>query len=429
MTTKRNDIYVTARYFARRKGWQDTSKLYSKSVLLSRSRTGTSVEHWKDKIRQHQDASSALSGTYQSLEDTAASMQCVYRVDGTGALSATGKNRVTETVNGYLSSYLGNFRTPSFAWSSVADGRARNKFLSNVRKEQTKMQGAVFLKEIDQTWHMLHRPASALWQHIGAYYAALKRAKRRSPLGWYTAIPSLWLEYSFGWRPLMMDIDDAFDALNSLTELDSVHRVTGSGKDERLVEQTTGSNTYQPECARLAYKWRAASTEQETVKYVGGVRFQATTTFADKAAQWGFTPAEFLPSAWEILPWSFLVDYFVTIGDYLDASFANTSNIVWCVKTSRKMTERKLVLTPDRSNTQSLCGVGYVSSYGQTSVSKYRWRTVSRQVVNGNSITPALYVKWSGPTSGQFANISALFGQASTNLHSQRYSGKTYRLR
>lgn len=433
MTTKNRDLFIINRYYSERKGGlNDLGGFTSRTQKLVRNRTGVSVPHWKDKIRQHQDASSALSGRFDSFADTAGNMTVNYRVDAiTGQNSATGTKRVREFIEGNFDAYANSMPIPQFSWSSVADGRARNKFLSNVRKVQTKVQGAVFLKEIDQTWHMLHRPASALWDSINRYYGALKRLKRTGGIEWIKALPSLWLEYSFGWRPLMMDIDGAFDALNSLTNVDGVIRVVGSGSDSHLVSQTSGSNS--PGSAFGATKcWFTTFktvTERDTVRYIGGVNFKQMTTFAEKSAQWGFTPAEFLPSAWEILPWSFLVDYFVTIGDYLDASFANNSSIIWCVKTQRQICESYRTSVPDHATAKAQASVGYVSSFGQASWSKYRRRTVNRVVVNGNEITPALYVKWNGPTSGQFANISALFGQASSNLHTQQYSGRTYRIR
>jgi len=429
MTTINRDTYWNERFSSRNERTGST-KTWAKTHTLYANRTGVSVPNWKSKIRLKMDASSALQGEINDLETFGGDMTMRYRWNSRNNNTAPPWDKEwVETVWGNPSGYNISYPGWNFLWSSVADGRARNKFLSNVRQLQTKMQGAVFLKELGQTWTMLHRPAEALWRHVNSYYDAVlgyKRSHRGAK--WWTAIPSLWLEYTFGWRPLMMDINSGWQALNALLERDNVMRVTGSGTDQHLISHQTGNkgvDTLNGLYTQQTYTNRII--EFDTIKYVGGVRFYAATTFRDQAAQWGFTPAEFLPSLWEILPWSFLIDYFVSIGDFLDATFAQTSNIIWAVKTQRQTVESFRQDAFSEYFTRNTLGAAYVSGYGQPSSAKWRRKAVHRVPIVGNSIIPALYVKWNGPTSGQFANISALFGQASANLHPQRKSGRTFR--
>jgi len=389
------------------------------------------MEHWKDRIKQHLPATTQLDGVYNSIESTPGYQTTRFRWAPVVGY-AGGRTERDHTHAGEISAYISSEPVPNFAWTSVADARARNRFLSEVRKAQTVIQSGVFLKELKQTVNMLRRPAEAFWKHNLSYYSALYQRKRRvGPKRWWKDIPSIWLEYSFGWRPLMMDIDDAWDALNRLLERDYVMRVMGSGSDSKSFGETTGN--YQPgtpQATKTMFRYNTRKWEKETVKYLGGVRVQATTTFADKAAVWGFNPEEFLPSAWEILPWSFLIDYFVSIGDFLDATFAYTATIVWAQKCTRQLAHISRVDIPDADLVKTLLPASsFVHSVGSPSWARWKRAAVTRRDVPPGSILPALYVKWNGPNFGQYANISALLGQASGNLEPQHVSRRSYRKR
>lgn len=67
----------------------------------------------------------------------------------------------------------------------------------------------------------------------------------------------------------------------------------------------------------------------------GGVSAKASGPTLENAAQlFGFTPEEFVPTIWNLLPWSFLVDYFTNIGDVLEATFFDRSGVTWTSMTS-----------------------------------------------------------------------------------------------
>lgn len=44
-------------------------------------------------------------------------------------------------------------------------------------------------------------------------------------------------------------------------------------------------------------------------------------------------------AGWELTPWSFLIDYFVNVGDLLDAALSSTTNVVWANRTSVQDTQ------------------------------------------------------------------------------------------
>jgi len=430
LNTKVKTVRFNARYSCLH---TETSQYpVQRSVIktLTRTRTGEGVIDFKGKIRRHESATSSLTAENNVLAN--------YGGSGGGSLSyhhspalgfVPSAPVVKQQVWGDFWPYRAVQPQMKFNWSSDADGRARNKFLSQVRKTQTAVSGMTFLGEMRQTLNMLRKPGAGLWNALQAYYDALRKRKRADPVGWAKAIHELWLEQSFGWRPLMMDIAGGFDALNSLLEKsDYTVSVMGSAQSSKLIANdryVAGYDAYVP------YLWFVGGNkeeEQETVRYKGDVVVRVATTFGDKAARWGFTPSDFVPTLWELLPWSFLVDYFVTIGDALDAYYANTSTVGWVNKTIRHRGKTLLTIGLDTAQTQNAiplnCRVGVTAE--SPAMMLWERTTITRSSYTG--MLPSLSIRYDGPKWGQYANMSALFGQFCSNLHTQNPSKRNYRL-
>jgi hypothetical protein len=399
---------------------------------LLRTRSGASMPQFKQKIRQHQDATTSLTGLYSTLDWSGDLGGVVhYTWDSTnGFVNSKTKQHERAYGNNTIVSMLSILPGPP-SYTGNADGRASNKFLSEVRKTQTRFSGPTFLGELRETQRMLRRPAEALWKNLEGYERDLRKRKASNPKRWIYSIPDLWLEHAFGWRPLMMDIDDAFSALNSLLDGEHVEHISCGAVDSKVGNELNGTYTV----AGTNYirgNYRKVETWQAYVRYRGDVVVQAATTFADKAARWGFTPEEFLPTAWELLPWSFLVDYFTTIGDFIDASGARTSSIKWAARTQRLKTTVKAVGQMDVNLIRSVIpAANFLFAYPASQVPSYVVYTqtsISRSSVPTGSIQPDLSIRWEGPRWGQIANMAALLGSFNSGLHFQNPSKRTYRL-
>jgi hypothetical protein len=59
----------------------------------------------------------------------------------------------------------------------------------------------------------------------------------------------------------------------------------------------------------------------------GGVK--TTPSWDEYFRHFGFSPEAFVPTLWELAPWSFLVDYFVNIGDILSGWSYGRTNLGW----------------------------------------------------------------------------------------------------
>jgi hypothetical protein len=120
-------------------------------------------------------------------------------------------------------------------------------------------------------------------------------------------LPNWWLEGVFGWKPLVSDIKGALDDLSLIGT--GQHRVTAKGKAKIIVfegEQPIWAGTPNNETvrARVVHK---SFTRIDAAPIAGSLI---------TAAQCGITNP--LSLAWELLPWSFAIDWLVPVGQYID---------------------------------------------------------------------------------------------------------------
>lgn len=114
-----------------------------------------------------------------------------------------------------------------------------------------------------------------------------------------------WLEFHFGWSPLMGDIHDACEVLNN--PLKRFCRTSAVAKDVKIWRQNVNSGAvtdYRQNAATLVYR------QGLTVKSIDNIGLHGLDQFGI------LNPAVL---AWELVPFSFVVDWFVGVGDFLQS--------------------------------------------------------------------------------------------------------------
>lgn len=118
-----------------------------------------------------------------------------------------------------------------------------------------------------------------------------------------------WLELQYGWKPLLKDIEGSMNALGAMHLADQyVRRVTASAK-----ARSSSSATF------TSVLWSAKSGTHQLVQDTHckiTIRYKIADEMTAFLAQTGFTNPVNL--AWEILPFSFVLDWFLPIGPYLE---------------------------------------------------------------------------------------------------------------
>jgi len=133
-------------------------------------------------------------------------------------------------------------------------------------------------------------------------------------------VPGAWLELQYGWKPLMSDVQSACQALDK----------ANSGRPVIASAVTMGSQPIRDRWFKTAgvdgsVGWNNQVTGSHKVKV--RLDFRLDNPLLATFSQLGLTnPAVIV---WERVPYSFVVDWFLPVGDYLDAW---TATLGWTFK-------------------------------------------------------------------------------------------------
>lgn len=296
----------------------------------SRSRSGADNPKWLWQVRNHQNATTGLIATEERYEYGSGSSFSM-RVTRLGQIETI--TTVTETGPLPCAPVQVGIN-PTTLTQALDDAKA--KLYKKLYEIQTPFQGGVFLGELRETLHMIKHPADGLAKLIlGEQFlstkAKLKRAslRKKRPLkgdqlkrSLKKAAADTWLENAFGWQPFISDIESGLKLYNEQNSmLDFIpFRVTGKASAPANVALITDWTT-----GFVGYKTIETRTHEARV-YVYGHAFHSSQGVNAKL---GLTWGNFVPTAWELLPFSFLADYFSNIGDVLSSTTVDLGSVKW----------------------------------------------------------------------------------------------------
>jgi hypothetical protein len=391
--------------------------------LITRTRTGESNPHWREQVRDQQNATTNMTGIFDTLELVRGNCFVVHK----NINSSTDSTQYRSWAKGDLiSAQLCDWGYT--VTENTANNRALIAYLKNVREAQVAFSAPTFLGELAETLRMIRSPAKGLRDLANSWLKKQPRdifrdrhtkggAKRYH--AWKQNLSSTWLEQAFGWQPLVNDINSAFKTYTGLRDRKDQVPVSGFGIEAKPYAPRTLSNQTTALTTNMKYSYNTVARESCFVKYSGMVTRRVDGSLVSKLEPFGFDFDEFFPTAWELLPWSFLIDYFSNIGDVITCGVANRSSIAW---TNRS---RVIFQNQDASGyyNKELTAAGFAPGkllyHNGTNVSyKAQRRTVQRD--RGVSVGyPTLSFEVPGlPT--QWANMTALFAQANSQVHPQR---------
>jgi len=394
-------------------------------ITIKRIRQGNSNPQWREMILKGENATTGLNATFDKLEHTT--------MTGTFTGTDTWMPGSWKTVKWDKCDWVLNnqscTRAPHAPISPTTGtvNKAAAKFYKNLRKQQVQFSAPTFIGELRDTLRQIRRPAEALYSGSKSFLDAVKRLKRSNPLDWAEKLSGLWLEYSFGWLPLISDTEDACKAMRRIGKPRTTHVTASFVDDFDMTSSLVGDNIDGvSQGSGIFLDHRGRLTEKVTARYRGGIAAQAETPQWDNWDLFGFNPSEALPTAWEILPWSFLFDYFTNVGDMLTANATDTSKVTYVnlsviqESTYQASTSVNQALTHD-----GIFGAG--SRWNTVGYSSQGFCTTKRRVVTrsaGLGLPIVTFQMDADLSLGQKFNVLALLGQANA-LHPQ----KNYRWR
>lgn len=309
--------------------------------LVSSVTYGDNLPDWKSRIRRKQSATTTMSGTVCRTRNTA------YFGGETTLVKKLGPNlesRIDNQLSGPALAFVGD---PSSSFSGVSTDKAVNlakmAFVKKAVDAQRAFQSGVFLGELRETIHLIRRPVSALRQESGKLinsWSQRARKIRMSPglknkpanhpkvMGALRkAAGGIWLEFSFGVQPLVNDAKDAIEAAMRL-KLSYPPTKVVSGFSGKIRVGKTRSNTV-ADYDSIKFDYTTEEITEIQARLHGCVstydELARNTTFGQLGLNWH----QVLPTVWELIPYSFLVDYFTNVGDIVEALAFNRASVRW----------------------------------------------------------------------------------------------------
>lgn len=180
-----------------------------------------------------------------------------------------------------------------------------------------------FASGFKQTMSMLRSPFKGASELAGAIFKSKKRRMElKRTLTSTRAFADAWLEYRYGWKPLIMDCD---------TAIVEARKLRAKHEKQRLVARAGGSLTHNesaPFSMTGLHDWTTLSSYGTTVgtgecTVNAGVLYEVITprsTAERVVTSLGLLPKDVPSTLWEIVPFSFVVDWFSGVGNWIGAN-------------------------------------------------------------------------------------------------------------
>lgn len=386
----------------------------------SAKRQGAYCPDWRVKIAHGQDATTSLVAGRKVYQPKRA-VNWFWEKSPT---YPTGRKMIYEPGYTTVLWAIVNANRPSLPVDeTTANNIALRKIYQKIRASRTSVQGLTMLGELGKTIEGIKNPGRAMRDLLAGHVQRCGKASRKysKPGDVAKAWAGSWLEFNYGWVPLWNDVAGSVDALFEVARNHFPNtRLTASGADEKAYE---ASGVHQN-----TWRWSDSCLNKVIVKYTVGLNQfvpGASSGVAGYAAQslkdrMGLRLDEFLPTVWELVPWSFMVDYFTNFGDLVDAFSMSKEQIVYCNKTVVKFDWQDVASSLAGDIIAKADATRTEFAYGS---SEERIFTANRSVTRGPSVLGLPSFQFTVPSKHQWTNIGALITQAAG------ITGKEQRLR
>jgi len=202
--------------------------------------------------------------------------------------------------------YIPSFPSNASAWGPNDDIRLVSKLAEQINDSD--FDPAVFLGTMNQTLDLIADRTKKIAKSIayirkGRFDKALEAVtghRQRQTRG--KTAGQLMLEIQYGWRPLISDVHEGATWLAAKLQKPMVHRVSRRLRREIPLTLDNGTAT-----GRL-FSSGSLKVSKQLVAYLSEGKADTSLNL--------YSPANL---AWELLPWSFVVDWFIPIGEYLSS--------------------------------------------------------------------------------------------------------------
>jgi hypothetical protein len=259
---------------------------------------------------------------------------------------------------------------------------------------------------------MLRHPADAIRGGLSKYLKDVKKRLKGKKV-WparkkNSIVASTWLEYTFGWSPFVADIQAAGKAIANLVEKPPENRPVRAFDTKTSIVVDGLYDVVSPPGGGSAVSYLRKQDSTTSVYLYGALNDRSDLNSVPVLSAFGLRPHDIAPTIWELIPYSFVLDYFTNIGDIISSASFNTSYLSWWAMTTTVVNRQIAYDYHDVTSYSS--GVNTVvtgSSSGSGGI--FVNKSISR--VNFPSLVPSLRFRIPGSPKVGF-NLAALFAQS-----------------
>jgi len=281
------------------------------NMVFASTKDSASTPNWRDKVAKSLSASNPYSCS-KYFDLTAAKISITSRQRGTNFLQySTGYGLSSPTIV-----------TPVVPDYSVTEQIALRNIKASIAKDVENFKSLIPLAELHETRNMLRTitgKSFALVKDLLLLKQQMTNKRYWSSIAHQAA--DRWLEFSFGVSPLISDVNSALQAIDDVLNPKEPKLKAYVGFDStRATSRGALANIYNT--GHVIGYARSTCTTDVTIYYNAGVlpKLGYDNDYGVDD-HFGLNFGEIVGVAWEIIPYSWLVDYFTTAGDFFTEVF------------------------------------------------------------------------------------------------------------
>lgn len=289
--------------------------------------SGTTNPIWKESCASGEDATTGLSGQECTVISTPGHIETDGFVNNNPNLPANRRHAYSkgdfevDIYRGYGTN--GNSVAPALK-------RADSQFYAEAHNTIAALEGGELLGELAKTVKEIKLLASQGAHLLLDWKRTMKRF-RRIPAKYKAGMVSdAYLRWKFGWDPLVKDVQALAGGLKE--DFFEIIPISAFGKSTTC--DVKDLIPFNPTNIITSYK-SFVVTEESTVKYKAGIRVKryGLGGFVERI---GLSPRNFAPTLYNLLPWTYMIDYFTNLGTMVEAISFDRARVSWCNRTIRK---------------------------------------------------------------------------------------------
>lgn len=279
-------------------------------TMYNLTKTKNANPNWRVKVAKRQDASSDYFFSTFQMSNPPPLVTCSDKILDNPAFTNTGFCAMR-----WSGGPPATYPSTDLTVADIALARLKNKIASH-QKDFVAMLPLAELREL----RGLVRTSSELTIDFLTTLANIKRTRGASA---FKLASQAWLTYGFGIAPLVADTKKASESIAAFLERND-HTVVLSGSHSK-----TWSTGYVTDSGAGGFYSHAMShshtTHSLSYRYKGGFNFVlGSANNYGVADHFHLKLPTLVPLAWELTPFSWIADYFSTVGAYLEDVFIGT---------------------------------------------------------------------------------------------------------